>query len=305
MNLKNFLWLLLLAAVWGPSFLFIKVAVAEIPPVTLVAGRVGLAAVLLYLILKLQGRALPGKGVIWRHFAVMGLVSNAVPFVLFSWGEQHIDSALAAIMNGTTPLFTIVLAHFFTADDRLTPVKAAGTLLGFGGLALLIAPSLQQGVRVQTWGIIALAVAAACYGVSIIYSRRHLRGLPPLVAPTAQLLMATVYLLPLSLLIDSPWRLPILSWPALGSWVVLGIVGTALGFVIYYRILERMNATALSMVTYLMPVIGVFLGVVVLNERLTWHSCAGCALILLGVMTVNGVFTLAGWRRLAGTAVRP
>src|SRR5262245_25064943 len=142
MGWRNFLWLLCLAALWGPSFIFIKVAVGEIPPLTLAAGRVGLAALLLYLILRLQGRNFPGFGSIWKHFAVMGFFSNALPFALFSWGEQYIDSALAAILNGTTPLFTILLAHFLIEDDRLTLPKFLGVSLGFGGLMLLIGPSL-------------------------------------------------------------------------------------------------------------------------------------------------------------------
>ena len=120
MGIRNFLWLILMAVLWGPSFLFIKVAVEDIPPFTLVLGRVGIAALLLYLVLRLRGRHLPKLGRIWRHFAVVGFFSNALPFVLFSWGEIHIASALAAILNGTTPLFTILLAHFFTTDDRLT-----------------------------------------------------------------------------------------------------------------------------------------------------------------------------------------
>ncbi len=305
MKWRNFTWLLFLASLWGPSFLFIKVAVEEIPPLTLVVGRVGLAALLLYLILRLQGRGLPKFGPIWKHFAVMGLFSNALPFVLFSWGEIYIASALAAILNGTTPLFTIVLAHFFIADERITPQKMGGMLLGFGGLILLIVPSLFEGVFATTWGLIAIAVASASYGVAIVYSRKNLRGLPPLVAPTAQLGMATLYLLPLSLLIEHPFSLPTPSWTAIGSLLMLAVVGTALAFIVYYRILEETSATYLSMVTYLVPAFGLFLGVIILGEQPGWNAYAGCALILLGVMVVNGVFRSIRWRRPAGIAVKP
>lgn len=305
MGLRLFMWLLFLASLWGPSFLFIKVAVGGIPPFTLVAGRVGIAAVVLYIILRLQGRNLPGFGPIWKHFAVVGFFSNALPFVLFSWGEIYIDSALAAILNGTTPLFTIVLAHFFIADDRMTPVKVAGTLLGFGGLALLIGPSVVGGVRATTWGLMAVTVAAASYGVAIVYTRKNLRGLPPLVGPIAQLGMATVYILPLSLLVEQPFSRPAPSWAAVGSLLALSLVGTALAFVVYYYILDRASATNLSMVTYLVPVIGLVLGIVVLNEQPGWNAYAGCVFILLGVMAVNGVFRVAMWRRLAAAVVRP
>lgn len=181
--MRNFLWLLFLASLWGPSFLFIKVAVEDIPPLTLVVGRVGIAAILLYAILRLQGRNLPKFGPVWRHFAIMALVQNALPFALFNWGEQHIDSALAAILNGTTPLFTILLAHIFVADDRITPAKMVGVVVGFGGLALLIAPSLVDGIQASTWGLIAVAVASFSYGIALVYSRLNLRGTPSLVAP--------------------------------------------------------------------------------------------------------------------------
>lgn len=305
MKLRNFLWLLFLAALWGPSFLFIKVAVADIPPLTLVVGRVGVAGVLLYLILRTQGRNLPAFGPVWLHLAFVALFQNAIPFVLFGWGEQYIDSALAAILNGTTPLFTLVLAHLFTTDDRLTPTKAVGTLIGFSGLALLIAPSLLGGVKATTWGLIAVALAAACYGVAIVYGRRNLRGLPPFVAPTTQLLLATLFLIPLALIIEQPFRLPVPSWAALGSLLALSVFGTGLAFVVYYRIMEHTSATYVSMVTYLVPVFGVILGVLILKEQLGWNAYLGCALILLGVMIVNGVFRVVTWQRPTDVAVRP
>ena len=305
MRLKNFLWLLFLAAFWGPSFLFIKVAVADIPPLTLVVGRVGIAGISLYLILRAQGRNLMPWGQVWAHLAVVAVVQNALPFVLFGWGEQYIDSGLAAILNGTTPLFTLMLAHFFTHDDRLTPTKAVGTVIGFGGLLFLIGPSLLAGVRATVWGLLAVTIASASYGVAIIYSRRHLRGLPPLVGPASQLLLATLFMIPLALLFERPFELPAPSWPALGSLLALSVFGTALAFVIYYYLIERVSATYVSMVTYLVPIFGVILGVLVLNERLGWNAYLGCALILLGVMIVNGVVRVVSWQRPTDVAVRP
>jgi drug/metabolite transporter (DMT)-like permease len=305
MRWKNFLLLLVLAALWGPSFLFIKVAVAEIPPLTIVLGRVGIGGILLYGVLRLQGRNLPPLGRVWLHFAFAATVQNAIPFLLFGWGEQYIDSALAAILNGTTPLFTLLLAHIFTSDDRLTPTKILGTVIGFSGLALLIGPSLLGGVKATSWGLIAVTVASLCYGIAIVYGRRNLRGLPPLVAPTAQLLLATLFVMPLSLVLERPFNLPAPSWPALASLVALGVFGTGLAFVVYYRVMEQTSATYVSMVTYLVPVFGVILGVVILNEQLGWNAYLGCALILLGVMIVNGVFRLAGWQRSSNVAVRP
>ncbi len=304
MKLKNLFLLLLLASLWGPSFLFIKVAVAEIPPITLVLGRVSIGALLLLAVLRLQNGRLPAPTV-WKHVAFVALFHNAIPFVLFGWGEQYISSALASILNGTTPLFTIILAHFFVTDDRLTPTKILGVLVGFAGLMLLIWPSLAGGVQVTTLGILAIVAASACYGVAIIYTRNHLRNLPPLVAPTSQMIMATLYLLPASLLVDKPYLLPVPSWQALVSLFALGVLGTALAFIVYYRLQAVAEPTYVSMVTYVIPVVGVILGVAVLGEQLTWHTVAGFALILAGVMTVNGVFQQLTWRRLNQAAIRP
>lgn len=299
MNWKNLGLLILLAALWGPSFLFIKVAVAEIPPLTLVLGRVAIGATFLLLALRLVGRSLPRDRTLWRHFAVLALIHNAVPWVLLSWGEQYIDSALASILNGTTPLFTIVLAHFLVEGDRMTASKLLGVALGFGGLVLLILPSLTAGVRATTWGLVAVTAAAALYGVAIIYSRHRVRGLPPLVAPASTLSLATLFMLPVALVANRPWTLPAPSAVALAALFALGIFGTGLAFIVYYRLLETANPTYISMVTYVIPIFGVILGVLVLGERLTWYALAGFALILLGVMVVNGLLAnhLPVWPR--------
>lgn len=291
MPARNFLWLLFLALLWGPSFLFIKVAVREIPPLTLVTARVGLAALLLYTILRIRRYTLPRAGAIWKHFVVVGLFAHALPFFLFSWGEKFIDSAIASILNGSTPLFTILIAHFSIHDDRMTTNKVVGAMIGFAGLLLLVSPSLLGGVQATTWGLIAVTVAACSYGVAIVYARLNLTGLPPLVAPTAQLLMATLLMLPTALLIEKPFVVALPSGTALSALLALSVLGTAVAFVIYYRILENSSATYLSMVTYLVPVFGVILGVVVLDEKLQWQAYTGCALILLGVMTVNRVIS--------------
>ncbi|MEJ2748868.1 MAG: DMT family transporter, partial [Anaerolineae bacterium] len=150
------------------------------------------------------------------------------------------------------------------------------------------------GVQVETWGMLGMAVAAICYAITIIYARQNLRGLPPLVAPTAQLLMAALFLLPVSLIVDRPYTLALPGWPALGGLLGLSLWGTAVAFAVYYHILEKLSATELSMVTYLIPIFGIVLGVVVLGEQLTWNIYLGFAFILLGVMTVNGLFR---WRR--------
>lgn len=298
MKLKTIFWLLVLASLWGPAFLFVKVAVEEIPPLTLVAGRVSLAAIILYVILKAQGHKLPKLGSMWKHFAVVGFLYNALPYVLLSWGQQYIDSALAAILIGTTPIFTMILAHLVTANEHLNPTKVIGVMVGFGGLAVLVSPALLEGVEATVWGLLAALVAAASYGSAIVYAQQKLRGLPPVVAPTAQLTIAAILLVPVSLIVERPFAMPAPSWPPMVSLLLLTVLSTALVFVLYYRVMEFIPATTLSMVTYMIPVVATFLGVVVLHEQLGWHGYVGSVLIIAGVMAVNGVFQSFAWRRL-------
>jgi len=290
MNWKNFFFLVFLASLWGPSFVFIKVGVETIPPLTLVLGRVGVGAVILFLILHWQHGRLPKSRTVWKNLAFVALVQNTIPFALFAWGEQHIDSALASILNGTTPLFTILLAHFFVVDDRLNGTKVAGVMFGFLGLVLLVIPSFTDGVEVTTWGVLAIATAALFYGIAIVYSRNHLRGLQPLVAPTGQLLMATLFMLPFSMMLERPWTLPAPAPQSVLALLALAVWGTALAFIVYYKLLEWADASYISMTTYVIPVFGVILGVLVLNETVTLLMGIGCAFILFGVMIVNGVF---------------
>ncbi|MCB0179353.1 MAG: DMT family transporter, partial [Anaerolineae bacterium] len=283
MQLKNLSSLSLLAVLWGSSFLFIKVAVQDIPPFTTVTAVVGIATLVLYLLLRRQGRRLPKLGSIWIAFAIAGLLHNALPFALLVFGGQYVDSALAAVLNGTSPLYALLLAHYFTGDDRLTPAKSLGLLVGFGGLVLLVAPSLLAGVQASAWGLLAVGAAAASYGVAIVYSRIKLSQLPSLVAPTAQMGMATVYALPLAVMIDQPWQMALPSVNAIGAVLALALFGTALSYVVYYRLISRMSASQVSMVTYLVPIVGLVLGIVVLNEQVAWNAYLGCGFILVGV----------------------
>lgn len=287
----DLLWLITLALLWGPAFLFMKVAVQEIPPFTVVAVRVLVAAAILHLILKIQGHALPRAKKPWRHFTVMGLTFNALPYLLLSWAALHIDSGLSAVLLGTMPLFTVLFSFLLGIDERLSAGKNAGILLGFFGLLVLFAPALLTGTRATVGGLLAVVIAAATMSVALLYGRKHLRGLPPLVGPTAQLSIAAVILLPVSLLVDQPYTLPLPSLSALGSLLLLAVFPTALVFLVYYRAMERISAAKLSLVTYLIPIVATILGVVVRHERLSWTAAIGCALILLGTMATNGLIS--------------
>jgi drug/metabolite transporter (DMT)-like permease len=268
----------------------IKVAVAEISPITLIAGRVGIAAILLYAILRLGGRNLPRPGRIWIPLAVVALFHTTFPFVLLSWAEQHIDSALAAILNGLTPLFTILIAHILTADDKLTAAKVSGIALGLVGILFFVAPSMRDGVQASTWGILAMILVSASYGFALVYARKHLNHMAGTVVPTAQMILSTIFLLPLVIFVDRPFDGPLPSAQAIGAVIALAILGTVLAFIVYYRLLRSAAASYVSMVTYLVPVIGVLLGVLILGEHLAWTDFAGFGLIIAGVLIVNGAF---------------
>jgi drug/metabolite transporter (DMT)-like permease len=295
MKNSNLALLVLLALLWGPSFLFIKVAVEEIPPLTLVAIRLSLGATILYTVLRISGRALPRGWNEWKKFVVMGFFASALPFVLFAFGEQSTDSGAASILNGTTPIFTVILAHLFIHDEKLSANRFSGVLVGFFGILLIFAPDLTRLVRgeglestKEIIGLLAFIAASVCYGISIVHARRNLRGLPPLVGPTAQLICSAAMILPLALIIDRPFDLTP-GAPAALSAVALGLFGTAFAYLVYYRLVDRAGATFISLVTYLLPPIGVILGVIVLGERPGFYALAGMAAIIGGVMLVNRI----------------
>ena len=305
MKHRNILLLLLLASLWGPSFLFIKIAIEDFPPMTLVAIRLTVAAIVLYTILRVNGKNLPAGWNFWKKFLIMGFFANALPFTLFSFGEQFADSGAASILNGTTPIFTVLIAHFFVSDERLNLSRLGGVLAGFMGILLIFFPDFRALLRGEgfqggmgTIGLLAFIGAAACYGVGIVFGRLQLRGLPPLVGPAAQLICSAGMILPLALIIEQPFHLTP-GLPAIGSSLVLGLFGTAMAYLVYYRLIDSAGATFISLVTYLLPPIGVVLGVIFLDEKPGWYSLVGLAFIILGVMVVNGTLTTT-WKRIRG-----
>lgn len=289
MNGRTFLKVAGLSLLWGPAFLYMNIAVKEIPPLTLVAARVSLAALILLVVLRIQGRSLPRTGKSWKQFAFTGLTYNALPFFLLTWGQQYIDSALAAILVGSTPLFTMLMTRVLGSDERLGSAKIIGASIGFGGILVLFMPGLLGGVQLTIWGMAAAVGAAASYGLALVYTHKNLRGLPPLVGPTSQLVMAAVYLLPLSLIIEQPFSLPMPSITALGALLLLTVLSTVVAFALYYRFLEQTSATNLSLVTYLNPIVATILGVLLLSEPVTITTFLGTGLILFGAAVVNGL----------------
>ena len=279
--------LLTLTVLWGGTFLFQKVALAALPPFTVLLARVVLAAAALGVTLVATGHRLPAPGRAWLAFATMATLNNVIPFSLILWGQTRIASGLAAILNACVPLFTAVLAHFLTPDERLTPRRVAGVLLGLVGVVWMIGPSSLRGLGADVLAHLAVLAAGISYAFAGIYGRRF-AGTSPLVTATGQVTAAAVLTLPLALAVDRPWSLGVPGARVRLALLGLAIISTALGYVVYFRILATAGATNLLLVTLLMPAIAVALGASVLGERLAPRHLGGMALIAAGLALIDG-----------------
>ncbi len=285
MGLTEWALLLALSLVWGGSFFFVEIGLDGLGPYTVVAVRVGLGALGLLLFLKLRGLRLPDRLSDWWALFVMGLLNNAIPFSLIAWGQVRIDSGLASIFNATTPLFTLVVAHLCTQDERLTPLKSLGVLLGLVGVAVLIGPDLGEGAGGSLWGQLAVLGAACSYAFASVWGRR-LRRLSPAVAATGMLICSSAVMLPLALLVEPlPIALPAPS--VLMALLGLGLLSTSLAYLLYFEILARAGAVNLMLVTFLIPPSAMALGVLFLNEPLELNALLGLAFIFAGLAAVQ------------------
>jgi drug/metabolite transporter (DMT)-like permease len=284
---------MLLAAMWGCTFFFVAVAQRDLPPMTLVALRVAIAAAAMHLLLFATGQRLPADPRMLGRFLVMGFLNNLLPFALIFWAQTHIASGLAAILNAATPIFAMTLAHILTRDDRLSAARALGVATGVAGVAVMVGLEALQGVSANLLGQLAVLGAALSYACAGLYGRR-LRGYAPAVAACGQLSGSAVLALPLALLLDRPWMLPAPGAEAVAAVLALALLGTALGYVIYFQILATSGAVNLMLVTLLLPAVAVLLGVGLLDERLAPRQIAGMALIALGLAVIDGRL----WRRL-------
>jgi drug/metabolite transporter (DMT)-like permease len=282
-------WALLitLSVLWGGTFFFAEVALEEVRPLTLVFARVGLAAVALVLAVYATGRRMPASGALWATFFAMGALNNLIPFSLIFWGQTRITGGLAAILNATTPLFTVVLAHFLTRDEKMTPHRLGGLLLGFLGVTVMIGPAVLREVGVQLLAQIAVLGAALSYALAGIFGRRF-KDVPPLVSAAGQVTATTVMMLPVVLLLEGAWSVPILGLWTWNAILGLALLSTALAYLIYFRILASAGATNLLLVTFLIPVSAIILGATLLGERLEPQHFGGMALIGLGLAAIDG-----------------
>ncbi len=299
MNRRDWLILIVLALIWGGAFFFIGVAVRHVPPLTYVWLRLSIAAAGMWLFLRVKGQPLGLPREVWGSILLLALLNNAIPFTLFGWGQTHIASGLASILNATTPIWGVIVAHFLTQDERMSPRKIAGVLLGFGGVATMIGPSLLSSLGTNALAQLACVAAALSYALAAVWARRFRRlGVSPLSVTTGQLTAGAVIMLPFAIFVDRPWTH---AFPPLSAWgaiVSLALLCTAFGYVLYFRLIETSGATNALLVTLLVPPVAILLGASFLGETLAPQDFAGLALIALGLAAIDGrVLTALRGRR--------
>ena len=281
--MQNFSLLILLAAIWGGSFLFIKVAVVAIPPLTVVAGRVLLGVLALALLVVLSRQRLPREPRIWLDFLVIALIGNLIPFFLIAWGELVIDSALAAILMGSMPLTAVLLTHVLTEDEKLSRGKILGVLLGFAGIVVLVGPDALEGLGLELWSQLAIVGAGCGYALGGIYTRRRgLTRLPAAVTGTGVLTAAGVLILPLALVVDRPWTLSPGPEPLLAM-LGLGVLSTGLAYVVLFRLLAAAGVTFVALNNFLVPLFGLLWGFLILDEAIPLAAFLALGLIFSGI----------------------
>lgn len=292
----DWLMLVILALIWGASFFFNKVAVAELPPIIVALSRVGIAAIILLTIAALRHGLRPLLA-IWPAFLVLGLINSALPFTLVAWGQTHIASGLASILNATTPLFAVVIANATTQDDKLTRGRALGLGLGLFGVIVMIGPGALTDLGAHVAGEIAVLAAAALYAAGTVYARRRFQGFSPALLGAGQTGAATLLLLPPAAVVAPPWMQAMPSAGVIAALITLGAVSTAFAYLLFFRVLARAGATNTSLVTFLVPVSAILLGTFLLQERLEPHQLAGMAAIAAGLVAIDGRVgkRLAAW----------
>lgn len=293
MRFRNLAEIMLLGMMWGPSFLFIKLGVTDLAPLTLVAGRVTLGALLLYIILKFRKTPLPRDPWVWMHVGITGFFACSFPYILFAFAELTVSSVTAGIINGSTPIFTAIIAHFWLPTERLSWSRTFGVLVGVLGFGILLVPSfLQMGFHGDTLGILAIGVASISYAIAFVYTRKYVANLPPLVGPTAMLITSSLYMVPVAVCAEPTWMSSNFTWPAVLSVGGLALFGTAFAYAIYYRVIARSGPVSLSMALYVMTFFSAVLGWVILDEKLAWTAYVAGGLILLGMIVVNDILRI-------------
>jgi drug/metabolite transporter (DMT)-like permease len=289
MNRSDWLTLIALAVIWGAAFMFISVAVNEVAPLTYVWLRLSLAAGAMWLFLWWRGASAGLPRQIWGAILVLALFNNAIPFVLFGWGQTHIASGLAAILNATTPIWGVVVAHLFTQDEKMNPRKIVGVLLGFAGVTVMIGPALLGSLGNNVLAQLACVTAALCYAFAGVWARRFRAiGVSPMSVTTGQLTAGALVMLPVAFIVDQPWLAALPSWRAIGAITALAVICSAFAYILYFRLIDRAGATNALLVTLIVPPVAILLGALFLGEALNPRDFAGLALIAFGLAAIDG-----------------
>ncbi|MGY8869780.1 MAG: DMT family transporter [Pseudomonadales bacterium] len=294
MGTREWAMLIALSVLWGGSYFFVGIALADLPTLTIVTLRVGIAAIALWSIVLLIGQRPPKSMSVWIAFLGMGLLNNAIPFVLIVWGQTQVASGLAAILNATAPLFTVVIAGILLPDERTTPLKLAGVAIGFMGVVVMIGiPAIGEGNH--TLAQVVIMAAALSYAFAGVYGRRFKKmAVSPIVTAAGQVTASALVLAPIALTVDGPLNI---AGPSAETWmsiIALAVLSTAVAYVIYFKLLESAGATNLLLVTLLVPVSAILLGALYLNEVLGIVHFVGMGLIALGLSAIDGRL----WKRL-------
>ncbi|WP_332818542.1 DMT family transporter [Sphingopyxis sp.] len=281
--------LILLSVMWGGSFFFLEIALDELPPLTLVLCRLGLSALLMVLFMAFTRRAMPRRPGLWPALFLLAALNNAIPFTLFAYAQTQIASGLASILNATTPLWGVIVAHLLTSDEKATPAKLGGVLAGIAGVAVMIGGDALDWRGGTMLAQLACLGATLCYALAGVYGRRFRAwGVRPLEVATGQLIAATLLILPLALFVETPWHLPVPGMRTLFAVAGLAILSTTVAYFLYFSLIERAGATNALLVTLLIPVTAILLGTLVLGEILRPRHWAGMALIAAGLAAIDG-----------------
>lgn len=277
--------LLLLATLWGASYTFIKLGVATIPPVTLIAARTLIAGGLLFALIRWRGLNLPRDAATWRRFLIQACLNSVVPFTLIAWAERTVDAGLATILNSTSPIFAYLLTAVLTRHEPVTARKLFGVVTGLCGICLIIGVQAFYGLGRELWAQIAIVAATVCYAGAAIFGRSF-KGLDPIMPAAGSLLCGAAVLVPVSLLVDRPWALEP-SARSLLALLGLAMISTALAFVIYLRLVQTLGSVGTTAQSYLRVPIGVAIGVLFLGETPTPTAWAGLVCVIVGVAAMT------------------
>lgn len=294
MNARSWLLLIVLSVLWGGSFFFVEVAVNELPMLTIVFLRVSIAACILWLIVFATSISTPTGLKAWLSLVGMGVLNNVLPFSFIVWGQTHIESGLASILNATTPLFGVLIAGFLLVDERLTVRKLIGVGVGFVGTLYMIGFSGEPSEANTLLPQLAIVGAAISYGFASVFGRRFkIMNIHPISTAAGQVTTSALILLPITFFVDQPWTLAVPSHAAIASILALAIFSTSLAYIIYFQILSSSGAVNLLLVTFLIPISAIILGYLILDERLSGQHYIGMGLIGLGLSIIDGRLWLA------------